>query len=193
MTRHFNPSHRRQAIQWAQNLVTRNFYVLDTETTGLGERDEIVQIAVVDGQGNAVIDQLIKPSIPIPPGAARIHGITDADVINSPIFSSLYIRLSSLLAGQTVIAYNMDFDWRLLQQTVARYRLPDIRIGKRDCAMKQYAKFNGKRNGQGRGYVWHKLTSAVAQESISLGKAHDAMGDAMMTLDLVRAMADSLH
>lgn len=191
MARHYNPSHRRQAIQWAQNLLARNFYVLDTETTGLGERDEIIQIGIVDAGGNAVLDQLIRPSIPIPPGAARVHGITDDDVINSPIFSSLYIKLSSLLAGETVIAYNMDFDWRMLQQTVARYRLPDIRIGKRDCAMKQYAKFKGKRSGQGRGYVWHKLTSALAQESIAVGDAHNALGDALMTLELVRKMASS--
>ncbi len=191
MVRHYNPSHRRQAIQWAQNLLARNFYVLDTETTGLGERDEIIQIGIVDGGGNAVLDQLIKPSIPIPAGAARVHGITDDDVINSPIFSSLYIKLSSLLAGETVIAYNMDFDWRMLQQTVARYRLPDIRIGKRDCAMKQYAKFKGKRSGQGRGYVWHKLTSALAQERIAVGDAHNALGDALMTLELVRKMASS--
>ncbi len=191
MVRHYNPSHRRQAIQWAQNLLAREFYVLDTETTGLGNRDEIIQIGIVDAGGNAVLDQLIKPSIPIPPGAARVHGITDDDVINSPKFSSLYIKLSSLLAGETVIAYNMDFDWRMLQQTVARYRLPDIRIGKRDCAMKQYAKFKGKRSGQGRGYVWHKLTNALAQESIALGNAHNALGDALMTLELVRKMASS--
>ena len=191
MARHYNPSHRRQAIQWAQNLLARNFYVLDTETTGLGERDEIIQIGIVDAGGNAVLDQLIRPSIPIPPGAARVHGITDDDVVNSPIFSSLYIKLSSLLAGETVIAYNMDFDWRMLQQTGARYRLPDIRTGKRDCAMKQYAKFKGKRSGQGRGYRWHKLTSAVAQESITPRNAHNALGDALMTLELVRKMASS--
>ena len=191
MTRHYNPSHRRQAIQWAQNLMARSFYVLDTETTGLGERDEIIQIGIVDAGGNAVLDQLIRPSMPIPPGAARVHGITDDDVINSPMFSSLYIKLSSLLAGETVIAYNMDFDWRMLQQTVARYRLPSIRIGKRDCAMKQYAKFKGKRSGQGRGYVWHKLTSALAQERIAVGDAHNALGDALMTLELVRKMASS--
>lgn len=191
MTKHFNPSHRRQAIQWAQHLMARNFYVLDTETTGLGDRDEIIQIGIVDAGGNVVLDQLIKPSIPIPPGAARVHGITDDDVINSPTFSRLYIKLSSLLAGETVIAYNMDFDWRMLQQTVARYRLPAIRIGKRDCAMKQYAKFKGKRSGHGRGYVWHKLTNALAQENIATGKSHNALADALMTLELVRKMANS--
>lgn len=194
MVRHYNPSHRRQAIQWAQNLLARNFYVLDTETTGLGKSDEIVQIGIVDAAGNTVIDQLIKPSIPIPPGVSRIHGITDAHVVNAPSFFSLYAKLSGLLAGETLVAYNMDFDWRMLRQSFVRYKLPPIRIGKRDCVMKQYAKFKGKRSGQGRGYVWHKLTKALAQENIpmgTMGNAHDALGDARMTLELLRAMANA--
>ncbi len=191
MVRHFNPAHRRQTVQWARSLLARNFYVLDTETTGLGQQDEIVQIAVVDANGNAVMDQLVRPSIPIPRGASRIHGITDADVIDAPDFRRLYIKLSSILAGEVVIAYNMDFDWRMLQQSAARYRLPDIRIGRRDCAMKQYAKFKGKRGGQGRGYVWHKLSNAASQEGIAVNGAHSALGDAMMTLLLLRKMAES--
>ena len=191
MTRHFNPAHRRQALQWARDLMKRDFYVLDTETTGLGKEDEIVQIAIIDSDGNTLMDQLVKPSIPIPPGASQVHGIIDAQVSNAPNFRQLYIGLSKLLAGEMVVAYNMDFDWRLLQQTTARYRLPEIRIGKRDCAMKQYAKFKGKRQGNGRGYTWHKLGNALLQEGLTVSDAHDALGDALMTLALLQKMAES--
>lgn len=191
MTRHFHPAHRRQAIQWARNLIARQFYVLDTETTGLGASDEIVQIAILDGGGAAAMRELIKPTIPIPPVASAIHGIRDRDVRNAPSFKDLYIRLSMLLAGQVVIAYNMDFDWRMLQQTAARYGLPPMRIGKRDCAMKQYARFKGVRQSNGRSYVWHKLGVAVAQEGLTVARAHDAFDDARMTLSLIRKMAAS--
>lgn len=192
MTRHFHPAHRRQAIQWAQNLFAHRFYVLDTETTGLGNSDEIVQIAILDGSGAAVMRQLLKPTIPIPPVASAVHGIRDRDVDDAPSFKEIYIRLSTLLAGQVVVAYNMDFDWRMLQQTAARFRLPSIRIGKRDCAMKQYARFKGVRHSNGRNYVWHKLGVAVAQEGLQLTGAHDAFDDARMTLSLIRKMADSI-
>ena len=191
MTRHFHPAHRRRAIQWAQNLIAHRFYVLDTETTGLGSADEIVQIAIVDGAGTTVMHQLIKPTIPIPSVASAVHGIRDGDVAGSPSFKDIYIRLSSLLAGQAVIAYNMDFDWRLLQQTASRYGLPAMRTGKRDCAMKQYARFKGVRHSSGRNYVWHKLGAAVAQEGLPVGEAHDALDDARMTLSLIRKMAAS--
>lgn len=191
MTRHYHPAHRRQAIQWAQNLMAHRFYVLDTETTGLGAADEIVQIAILDGDGVASVDQLIKPTIPIPPVASAVHGIHDRDVIDAPSFKDIYIRLSTLLAGQVVIAYNMDFDWRMLEQTASRYRLPAMRIGKRDCAMKQYARFKGTRHSSGRNYVWHKLGAAVAQEGLQVAQAHDALDDARMTLSLIRKMAAS--
>ena len=60
----------------------------------------------------------------------------------------------------------MDFDWRMLQQTTSRFRLPPVRIGKRDCAMKQYARFKGIRHSNGRNYVWHKLGAAIKQEGL---------------------------
>lgn len=191
MTRHFHPAHRRQAIQWARNLIAHRFFVLDTETTGLGAADEIVQIAILDGDGDAILNQLIKPTIPIPPVASAVHGIHDREVSDAPSFKDIYIRLSALLAGQVVIAYNMDFDWRLLEQTAARYRLPTMRVGKRDCAMKQYARFKGVRQRNGRNYVWHKLGAAVAQEGLQVAQAHDALDDARMTLSLIRKMAAS--
>ena len=191
MTRHFHPAHRRQAIQWAQLLLARQFYVLDTETTGLGKADEIVQIAIVDKYGSPAMNQLIKPTVAIPPPAAAIHGIYDADVADAPTFKAIYIKLSALLAGEVVIAYNMDFDWRMLQQTGARYRLPDVRMGKRDCAMRQYARFKGLRKSNGRNYVPHKLGNAVAQEGLQVLRAHDAFDDCRMTLALIQKMAES--
>lgn len=191
MTKHFHPAHRRQAIQWAQNLLAHRFFVLDTETTGLGQADEIVQIAILDGSGASVMNQLIKPTIAIPPVASAVHGIQDRDVVEAPSFKEIYIRLSALLAGQVVIAYNMDFDWRMMEQTASRYRLPAMRIGKRDCAMKQYARFKGARHSNGRNYVWHKLGAAAAQEGLQVAQAHDALNDARMTLALIRKMAAS--
>lgn len=192
MMNHRNPSHRAEIVKWAQDLMKRNnFYVLDTETTGVGKGDEIVQIGIVDKHGEVVMNQLVRPSISIPSGASNVHGIYDNDVEDAPEYKDVYITLSKMLAAEIVIAYNMDFDWRMLQQSGYKYRLPDIRTGKRDCAMKQYAKFNGKWNGKRRSYVWHKLGNAVALEGLVVENAHDAVGDVLMTLALVRKMAES--
>ena len=190
MAFHPNLDHRRQVLQWAQDLMKRDFYVLDTETTGLGKHDEIVQIAIIDQDGNTALNELIKPTILIPFGASKVHGIYDRDVADACNFRDIYIALSKLLAGQVVVAYNMDFDWRMLRQSSVKHSLPDIRLGRRDCAMKQYARYKGKWAGGRRGYKWHKLGNAVVQEGLDAVNAHDALGDAMMTLALVQKMAD---
>lgn len=191
---HPNPEHRRQARRWAQDLMKRGFYVLDTETTGLGKDDEIVQIAIVDQDGKTALNELIKPTIPIPPGASKVHGIYDRDVEYASNFRDIYTALSKLLAGQIVIAYNMDFDRRMLRQSGAKYGLPEIRMNwdrdmSRHCAMKQYARYKGKETNWKRGYKWHRLGNAVVQEDLEIVDAHSALGDALMTLALIQKMA----
>ncbi len=189
MTRHYHPAHRRQAIQWAQNLLRRDFYVLDTETTGLGPADEIVQIAIVDKGGALVMQQLIKPTVSMHPAAEAIHGISAEDLADAPSFKDIYIKLSTRLAGQALVAYNMEFDWRMLEQSARAYGLPPLRAGKRHCAMQQYARFNGKRRPNGRSYIWHKLTDAAKREGLPTAGAHTAAGDVRMTLALIQKMA----
>ena len=189
MISHPNPAHRRQAQQWAQDLMNRRFYVLDTETTGLGRQDEIVQIGIVDQDGKTAIDELIKPAIPIPPGASKVHGIYDSDVEDAPNFKDIYAELSKLLDGQEIIAYNMTFDRRMMQQSGDKYGLPEIRMSQH-CAMRQYAQYRGQRRKGWRSYKWHRLGSAVAQEGLQVKDAHSALGDARMTLALIRKMAE---
>ena len=59
MARHRNPRHQQEVSLWAQELMKRdNFYVLDTETTGIGKGDEIV-LRDVRHHGEGVPDPLI--------------------------------------------------------------------------------------------------------------------------------------
>jgi DNA polymerase III alpha subunit (gram-positive type) len=68
---------RVHAVKWArQQLALDNWVILDTETTGLYDA-EIVEIAVVDPLGEALLNTLVKPTIPIPTEVIEIHGITD--------------------------------------------------------------------------------------------------------------------
>lgn len=174
---------------WAQSLFALpNFYILDTETTGLGNSDEVVQIGIIDKTGEIILDTLVKPTIPVPGAAYNVHGISNQMLADAPTFDDVYVTLSAKLAGTPLIAYNMDFDWRLLSQTVDRYKLPLFRTGKRHCAMKQYAQFRGIRGS--RGFKWHKLGDAVAYEKIVVKDAHTALGDVIMTLELIKKMAE---
>jgi DNA polymerase III epsilon subunit-like protein len=67
------------------NLGSRTLAFLDTETTGLSAwfGDRICEIAILRCQGEEIIDSfdtLVNPARPISPGAARVNGLTDAEL-----------------------------------------------------------------------------------------------------------------
>lgn len=185
---HPNPRLREEVQLWAYQLFrSGNFYVLDTETTGLDAGAEIVQLALIDRDGHTLMNTLIKPTRPCTAEATRVHGITNEMLADAPTMADLYINLSAKLAASTLIAYNMAFDWRVLTQSLAVYGLP-LPVGvKRHCAMIAYARYYGQR--QRGDYAWQSLEKACRQQNIKREYAHSALGDARATLALLRHMA----
>lgn len=178
------------ARDWARKLLdSGHFYIFDTETTGIGAQDEIIQLGVVDGQGETVISTLVQARQPISAGAAAVHGITADRLVDAPTFAEVYQLFSELAADAPLIAYNLEFDWRMLMQGARRYRLDPMRTGPRSCAMLRYAAWRGIRDPRRMGYRWHKLGAAAEYEGIEVLNAHDAVGDCLMTYGLIRRMA----
>src|SRR5207249_12089207 len=53
---------RQDVITWARQVVEESeTLILDTETTGLDDDDEVIQLAIIDMQGNVLLDTLAKP------------------------------------------------------------------------------------------------------------------------------------
>src|SRR5687767_15029572 len=68
-------SDRVAAIEWARDLmISSDFVVFDSETTGLSSPVDFVEIAVVDPAGETLFDSLLKPSCRIEPRARAVHG-----------------------------------------------------------------------------------------------------------------------
>jgi DNA polymerase-3 subunit epsilon len=92
---------------------------LDVETTGFSPRtDEIVELAIVlfefnyaDGTITEVVDSysgLREPSVPIHPGASRVHGLTIDDLRGECLDAE---RVRDLMAQtEFLIAHNASFD-----------------------------------------------------------------------------------
>ena len=59
---------RHNASGWARNLLSipaNHWIILDTETTGLDENAEVIQIGVTDGAGRVLMDNVVcKPRYP---------------------------------------------------------------------------------------------------------------------------------
>lgn len=180
---------RGAAIAWAVETIARSDVVyLDTETTGLGAADELVDIAAIDNSGRVLLNTLIKPRRPIPRDATAIHGINDQMVRDAPAWAEIYPRFFELMSHyHHVIVYNADFDQRLIRQTCFACALTMPR-GTWHCAMKRYAAFAGERSSFG-DYRWHRLGQAVQQLGVTMLPDHHALSDARACRAVVQAMA----
>lgn len=175
---------RKSATQWAQDLVKRDpnsWAILDTETTGLDSRDQVVQIGIIDGAGNVLINnQLVKPTIEISEGARSVHGISNEMLEQAPSFADVLPTLQSILSGRLLVIYNASFDYRILQQTsLAISENFDLGVEDCHCAMLKYAEFVGEWNDYRGSFKWQRLPSGD----------HSAIGDCLATLKIIRMMA----
>lgn len=184
---------RADAARWATALLETEFVIFDSETTGLGPQDEFVQVGVIDGHGNVLLDTLVKPTRPIDPGAARVHGLSAVHLVRERAFSAVYPELAAVLGGRRVAVYNADFDRRILHQTCALYGLPVPQVQGWECVMRQYAAYRGSWNPMTREFRWTGLGKACAAEAINVHtlNAHAAIDDCLMTLRLIEKMAAS--
>ena len=176
----------------ARSLLDSDLVILDTETTGLGDDAEIVEIGIIDARGRVVFESLIKPKNPIPHEATKIHGITNADVALAPKWPKVHHEVCRLIAARNVAIYTAEFDSRLLQQTTKIYGL-EMPGYYSWCAMLAYARYYGEWDDKREAFKWQRLTNAAIQTGIEIpdqGQAHRAIYDCLLTLGVMRAMAD---
>ena len=94
-----DPAVREAVSRQARAWLEANALILDTETTGLGDDAEVVELAVIDCAGAVLLDTLVRPSGPVPAEAAAIHGITDAMLADAPTWSEIHARFCDLVEG----------------------------------------------------------------------------------------------
>lgn len=187
-------SHRRgteqqdDVILWARRItVDPCALYLDTETTGIDYSAEIIEVSVVDADGQTVFDSLVRPVGPIPSAARRVHGISEDHVRDAPGWSAVHAELCRILEGRVVVVYNAAFDRRLITQCAQRHGLRPPPVDWQ-CAMLQYAALKqvpGRYPGTLR---WHKLEQAAASFGASPG-GHRARADALACRTVVIGMA----
>jgi len=181
---------REQAMAWAAAIAAdpRTVY-LDTETTGFGGRAEVVEIAIVDAAGRALLDTLVRPVEAIPADASAIHGIFDGDVAGAPAWPELYEEIRGLLEGRPVVVYNAEYDAGIVLACCGRHALlPPADIGGWHCAMRQFAAYRGVHSPRRGGWRWHQLGVAAGHFGVAPGE-HRALGDALVCREVVLGMA----
>ncbi|MFH1679458.1 MAG: exonuclease domain-containing protein [Candidatus Eisenbacteria bacterium] len=157
------------------------FVAFDVETTGLHAIcDRIVEVGAVrfgfDGAGER-FESLVNPGCRIPPDAAALHGISDADVAGAPSFADLSGELLRFLEGGVFVAHNAPFDASFLLSECHRAAAPVPALFALDsCRLARFA-FPGLRS--------YSLDELVGALSLERGRGHRALPDATASADLL--------
>ncbi|MFJ2746210.1 3'-5' exonuclease [Streptomyces sp. NPDC087440] len=147
--------------------------VLDTETTDL--YGQTVEIAVIDAAtGTPLLDTLVRPTVPIEPGAYWVHGIADADVADACPFEKILPKLRKVTRDRVICAYNADFDRTVVLGDVRRAKRKPMHLetGSWWCLMDAYAKWLG------------------SDRWLRLGGSHRAAGDCQAARDVLLTLAE---
>lgn len=179
--------------RWARELLNRrDVLILDTETTGLRGTAELVELAIIDTTGETLFDELIKPTVSVPPDASRIHGITDSVLLKARAETWLSHHKTVrdiVLTANMLLVYNLDYDQRIIRQTCGKYKLPNpLGSIRRQCVMLKYAEHRALPGRYG-DFRWHKLVDAYSHECGVTTQEHRALSDCQMVLDVMQAVA----
>lgn len=170
-----------------QRLYDANAVILDSETTGFSKNDEVIDLAVVSFQtGQVIFQEYFIPHVQINPFAERVHKLTLPKLISLGAKQLKHFQPTFDLIFNTeypIIAYNSEFDKRLLNQSIVRH-IGESAVVKNHwhCAMKAYQMLNGKQV---------KLDDACANFNITAG-LHSAESDANALRDLLLEIMNEL-
>jgi len=152
----------------------------DLESTGVSiTQDRIVQIGAIkvnpDGT-EEIKNVLLNPTIPIPPGATEVHGISDADVLDKPLFRQIAKSFATWLSGCDLAGYNSDnFDVPMLIEEFGRV---GVAFPEKETKFIDVLKIERKVNSHKLGDTYQRY---IGEE---LEGAHDALIDIYATIKI---------
>jgi DNA polymerase III epsilon subunit-like protein len=156
------------------------FCIFDVESTGLDPaKDKVVEVAVVAmSLSNPLLGMwasLVNPMMPIPPEVSAVHGLTDRDLAFAPPWETVLPQLHAFLAPMTPIvkaSHNFQFDRKFLKtkhgvctERLARHLWLDRAPNFKNNTLR----------------YWRELRPEIFGIA-----SHRALGDALVTADLLR-------
>lgn len=105
-----------------------NFVVVDVEGNGHQPPDlvELAAVPIVAGIVGEPTSWLVKPEQPISHFARRIHGITNEQVAEAPVFSHVDADVRTALDASALIAHNAHVDVGVLQRKLGDWDCPEV-------------------------------------------------------------------
>ena len=157
---------------------------IDFETTGQEREDEVLQVSIIDGEYNVLLNTYCRPRNKKNwEDAQGIHGITPEMVANELSFEEYVPMVADILQrSDLVIAYNVAFENGFLRS----YGI-EIEREKWFDPMLKFAEIYGEWNDYYCDYKWQSLEECAAYYGYEF-KAHDSLEDVRATMYCYKKM-----
>lgn len=155
--------------------------VVDVETSGFRPgQARVVSVAALavgdDGSVERSFSSLLDPGVD--PGPTHVHGLTAEMLEGQPTFGEVFSELAEVLAGRTLVAHNVAFDYSFL---AAEAELVDavLPVDTVMCTVELARRLNlGTEN--------LRLETLAAHYGATQIKPHDALDDAMVLAQILK-------
>lgn len=164
--------------------MAKQYIILDTETTGTGELDRVIQLGyiVLGSKEIEVHNEFCSSDVPISFGAMEVHGITPDMIEGKPACkeTAAYKRLLKLNTNDNyIIIHNAPFDLDMLKKegfTTQMKVIDTLRVAKHIFADEEAHRLQYFRYKFG----LYKEEQKEADALNIVIKAHDAIGDVLV-------------
>jgi DNA polymerase-3 subunit epsilon len=159
---------------------------IDLETTGINvTNDRIVELSILKIHPNGKEEWMttrVNPEMPIPAKTTAIHGITDDDVANAPVFKEVGKKLAAFLEGCDLAGYNaVKFDFPVLAEEFLRANI-DFNFRKRRYVDVQVIFHKKEQRTLSAAYLFYCKKE--------LEGAHGAKADTAATYEVLKSQLD---
>lgn len=105
-----------------------NYVVVDVEGNGQQPPDlvELAAVPIVGGIIGEPKSWLVKPDLPIIYFAKKIHGISNEQVSDAPVFAYVEADVLKALDASALIAHNAHVDVGVLQRKLGDWECPEV-------------------------------------------------------------------
>ena len=162
--------------------------MVDVETTGFHPRQaRVVSVAALavgdDGNVEGSFSTLLNPGVD--PGPTHVHGLTSEMLEGQPTFGDIVDQLGAVLAGRTLVAHNVGFDYAFLanEAELAGAELPTDTVM---CTVELARRLH-------LGIENLRLETLAAHWGVTQMRPHDALDDALVLAQILKPALAGAH
>ena len=169
---HPEPEVYNSAVQWAKKVLANSFeyVVIDFTSTGYKSQDVVLGVAIMNLQGEVLVDQPIQPR-----ELSKLNDLSKQNTLDyvnnravklAPYLTEVLPQIKAALHNKKVISYNGHHISSVFSNTLAAEPNAEELAFSSTCLMHIYSSFAGQVSTIHHNYTWQKLPRAESSTPV---------------------------